>query len=981
MVSADLHLSIIEEIPHNTIISNIKQEARLDQQYHTDILELLQFSFLTQPQVDGTHFGINQAGHLYTVGRIDRESMCPQQPDCTVTFDLAIRPLQYFQIIKISMNILDINDNTPTFPDNTLWLNISESTSEGTSFSIPAAVDGDSELNSVQSYTLLSSSELFELIQSKTIDGSTDVKIVLRGELDREVMDHYLLEVVAADGGEPSRSGVLTIQINVMDSNDNPPKFEEPIYEISVEENTHVNTAIKRVIATDPDLDLNSQIYFEFDIDTQNHYGNVFAIDTQSGIISLQGDLDYENSIIHLLTVLAKDKGSDPLTSTCQIIVRVTDVNDNAPEMKVNTLTSSGVPEVMENLPKNTFVAHISVTDKDTGVNSQVTCVMENDQNFNLVNLYKAEYQVMTGKVFDREVVDEYQLMILCSDQGQIPLTTSSSIYVQIIDANDHTPVFTSEKYSTVIEENNALETTLAQLQATDSDVGDNGQIIYEILPEYKNLVNIDSNTGLVTAATSFDYEQTSLIMIVVKASDRGVPPRTSTCSLEVTFLDEDDEYPVFSQKTYSLGVYENEPKFTKVGTVMAIDSDSDHYNKFHYTLDPYGEDVDKFHIDSDTGVIVIQTVLDREVKSVYVMTVMAVPQNKPEYSSSASVTVHVADVNDNSPVFLLPNLTDHHLYVAGDAPQGYVLDRLHGTDADSGLNSILTYHIQGGSGQDIFSVDITTGAIYTSTNLMPHVGQMLTINVTAKDSGKLPLAESVNVSIHVTPPSNSPRRRVKSLLSDNMVILLAFGLAALLVIVVLSITIIVIIGRRWRHLCHVSDSDKESTNNHDNAYSAEVHTALKDPHASDFYHVENNTVNNLSESRKQGHCLPGQPNLLQQQVRYANAQLAALDTHRYGCYPSECHFQDLLSGHSDKSNMSETARENVAPSGRRIPMNSSDYPDLQRGVFNEQHLTSSDADSATTATLSQDLDQASCLQISDKVGDNNITIILAFFL
>ena len=424
MVSADLHLSIMEEIPHNTIISDIKKEAGLDQQYDTDILDLLQFSFLTQPQVDGTHFGINQTGHLYSVGRIDKESMCPQQPDCTVIFYLAIRPIQYFQIIKISMDILDINDN--------------------------------------------------------------------------------------------------------------------------------------------------------------------------------------------------------------------------APEIKVNTLTPSGVSEVMENLPENTFVAHISVTDKDTGVNSQVTCVMENDQNFNLVNLYRAEYQVMTEKVFDREVVDEYQLMILCSDQGQITLTTSSSIKVQIIDANDHTPVFTSEKYSTVIEENNALETTLAQLQATDSDVGDNGQIIYEILPEYKNLVNIDSNTGLVTAAASFDYEQISFIMIVVEASDRGVPPRTSTCSLEVTFLDEDDEYPVFSQNTYNFVVYENEPAFTKVGTVMAIDADSDLYNKFQYTLDPYSEDVDTFHIDSDTGVMVTQTVLDREVHSVYVMTVMAVPQNKPEYSSSASVTVHV---------------------------------------------------------------------------------------------------------------------------------------------------------------------------------------------------------------------------------------------------------------------------------------------------------------------------------------------------
>ena len=531
MVYADLHLSIMEEIPHNTIISNIKQEAGLDQQYDTDILELLQFTFFIQPEVNDTHFGINQSGHLYTVGRIDRESICPLQPDCTVTLDIAIKPIEYFQIIKISMDILDINDNTPTFPYKTLWLNISESKSQGTSFSLPSAVDTDSELNSIQSYTLLSSSELFELTLSQTIDGSTDVEIVLRGELDREVMDHYILEVLAANGGEPSKSGGLTIQINVMDINDNPPMFDKPIYEIYVKENTEVNTSIIRVIATDPDLDVNAQTYFEFDLDTHNHYGNAFAIDTQSGIISLQGDLDYENSKSHLLVVLAKDKGSDPLTSTSQIVVMVTDVNDNAPEIKVNTLTSSRVPEVVENLPENTFVAHISVTDKDTGVNGQVTCVMENDQNFKLVNLYQAEYQVTTGKVFDREVVAEYHVMILCSDRGQIPLTTASSIEVQVTDANDHTPVFTSQVYSTAIGENNALETFIAQLQATDSDIGDNGQITYEVSPEYKHFVAIDHSTGIVTAAISFDYEHILSMTIVAKASDRGVPSMSSTCT------------------------------------------------------------------------------------------------------------------------------------------------------------------------------------------------------------------------------------------------------------------------------------------------------------------------------------------------------------------------------------------------------------------------------------------------------------------
>ena len=350
-----LHCQILEELPAGTLVGNIITDARLNLKYNGSELSKLRFSFLTQPDLDREYFAIETAtGIITTLDRIDRDKLCSSMSQCFVKFDVAVRPVKNFQIIKVTVEIQDVNDNAPFFPQSRITHQISESTLPGTSFSIPAATDPDSSANGVQRYELVSSSTKFELKVRETADGATDLRLVLMDELDRELVDFYQVKILAHDGGEPAKSGSVLIDISVLDANDNDPIFENATYEVSVRENIPIGTTIFRVRAKDPDKGSNGEIVYQLSRHTQQNYGDLFDIDSTTGEIFVKGPLDYEDGAIYLLSVTAFDSGPDSLPAHATVVVRVQDMNDNAPQITVNTLTTSGDAQVAENTPPGT---------------------------------------------------------------------------------------------------------------------------------------------------------------------------------------------------------------------------------------------------------------------------------------------------------------------------------------------------------------------------------------------------------------------------------------------------------------------------------------------------------------------------------------------------------------------------------------------------------------------------------------------------
>ena len=186
---------VVEELPPNRVVCNLMSELDLQNKYDRTILDRLRFSFFTQPPFDRTYFHLDErTGVLKTSRRIDRERLCPTTSgalECLAEFDVAIRPLEYFQIVKVAVEIMDVNDHAPQFPTRRIQHRLAESADpESSGIVLPSAVDPDAGRNGVRKYEIVSSaSDKFLLEARQTADGGTDLRLLLRQKLDREVED------------------------------------------------------------------------------------------------------------------------------------------------------------------------------------------------------------------------------------------------------------------------------------------------------------------------------------------------------------------------------------------------------------------------------------------------------------------------------------------------------------------------------------------------------------------------------------------------------------------------------------------------------------------------------------------------------------------------------------------------------------------------------------------------------------------------
>lgn len=314
----------------------------------------------------------------------------------------------------MTLRIVDINDHDPVFQSSTpRVIEIIESAQTGSRYALPAATDADSSRYGIQRYAFAGDSSEpetempFELQAEAKPDGSSDVRLVLVDTLDRERRAEYHLTVVAYDGGEEpaSRSASLEVLVIVLDVNDNRPTFEHSYYEAVVPENVPTGSIILRVRATDPDAGANADIRYRLD----DQFHELFAVDDVTGDVIVVGDIDYERATSYHLIVSAVDGGSSTpevvmaaLTADVAVHVRVDDVNDNRPEVVVNTLATSDakVAEVAEQADVGTFVGHVIVRDADSGRNGKTDCKLAPDHDdfdsaFMLEQMFDNEYQVI----------------------------------------------------------------------------------------------------------------------------------------------------------------------------------------------------------------------------------------------------------------------------------------------------------------------------------------------------------------------------------------------------------------------------------------------------------------------------------------------------------------------------------------------------------------------------------------------------------
>ncbi|KAM4676963.1 protocadherin-12 [Discoglossus pictus] len=714
---------IKEEVPVGTLIGQIS-DAPGWMEHENEKYQLIQ-----EPSSFPVQVGLDD-GSISTTGRLDREQLCQPHGHCILSFNvLATKALT---LVHVEIEVLDVNDNEPSFPKPEVDMEISESASLRTRFPLDRAWDPDSGSNTVKSYTL-SPNEHFALEVTSGTDGITHPELVVVKELDREQQASLNLVLTAVDGGIPRKSGITKIIINILDSNDNSPVFGESSVIIEVSEDTFPGTLLLNLTATDPDEGPNGEIEFSFSKHTPHNVLNMFSIDPKLGGIVLKQSLDHESRNSYELDVQAKDLGPNPIPTHCKVLIKVMDINDNAPDIKV-TWASEESREIIvsESIPWGSFVALVMANDPDSGTNGQVHCHLIQDQaHFILQKANGNNYILLTNATLDREKWEEYNLIIQAQDQGVPSFTVNKSLKIRVSDANDNPPLFDKIRYEVSMSENNTPLAHLLTVRALDIDLDVNAEVTYSIVDStlgntISTFISIHASTGEIFALQALDYEEMTEIQFTVQAEDNGNPRLSSNASVKIFLRDQNDNSPVIVQP----------PLKRDQASITVL-------------------------INAETG---------------YPLSSMEVPSSQAVgYATLGSkflgAKAMLKDIKKNN---------------------AYPVLQVVATDADSNENAKLIYKLSNDH-QSLFAMDEHLGYLYINSSNASHlIGNALELEVIVRDNGTPQLHTKANLQVmfsshldHLKNSATGPNGR----LSNSMVTVIC--LAVLLAVCLLVLALI----------------------------------------------------------------------------------------------------------------------------------------------------------------------------------------------
>ncbi|XP_047209272.1 protocadherin gamma-A6-like isoform X43 [Girardinichthys multiradiatus] len=638
-VFGQVSYSVPEEMAKGSFVGNVAQDLGLD-------VKRLRSGNGRVYSGDREYVELNtERGVLLVKERIDREALCGDTSPCALHFQIVLEnPMEFY---SVTVEIIDINDNAPTFEKAEIKFIISESVAVGAKFDLERAADLDVGMNTVQTYVLIPSGHFLLKLQNHA-DGTNNVEMILQKPLDREKNEFISLVLTAVDGGEPQMSGTMQILITVLDANDNAPVFTQPIYKAAVTENSAKGTVVTAVSASDADQDLNGKITYSI-TNTMDEVRQIFEVNEENGEVSLIGRIDYEKKRHFQINVRARDNGG--LTDSCKVMVDVIDMNDNEPIIKI--MSKSAV--ISESANPNTVVTMINIQDPDAAENGKVQCFMNDNIPFHLKLNTNNFYSLVTDSELDRERASEYNITVTCSDEGVPSLSSSVTLTLQISDVNDNAPVFERSSYEAYIVENNTPGLSIFTVKATDADWNQNARVSYILEDSSVNgvpvssYVSVSADSGVIHAVRSFDYEQIKDFHFRIKAQDGGSPPLSSNVTVKILIQDQNDNPPqvLYPVQTGGSVVAEMVPRSADVGylvtKVVAVDVDSGQNAWLSYKLQK-ATDRALFEVGLQNGEIrTIRQVTDKDAVKQR-LTVIVEDNGQPSRSATVIVNVAVAD-------------------------------------------------------------------------------------------------------------------------------------------------------------------------------------------------------------------------------------------------------------------------------------------------------------------------------------------------
>ncbi|XP_006837663.1 PREDICTED: protocadherin-8 isoform X2 [Chrysochloris asiatica] len=679
--SKTVRYSTFEEDAPGTVIGTLAEDLHMKVSGDT--------SFRLMKQFNNSLIQVREGDGQLTVGDagLDRERLCGRAPQCVLAFDVVSFSQEQFRLVHVEVEVRDVNDHAPRFPRTQIPVEVSEGATVGTRIPLEVPVDEDVGANGLQSVRLAEPHSPFRVELQTRADGAQCADLVLLQELDRESQATYSLELVAQDGGRPPRSATAALSVRVLDANDHSPAFPQgAVAEVELAEDAPVGSLLLDLDAADPDEGPNGDVVFSFGARTPPEARHLFRLDPRSGRLTLAGPVDYERQDTYELDVRAQDRGPGPRAATCKVIVRIRDVNDNAPDISITPLAApgapatspfaaaaaaavlggadatssggSGTPEtgatslVPEGAARESLVALVSTSDRDSGANGQVRCALYGHEHFRLQPAYAGSYLVVTAASLDRERIAEYNLTLVAEDRGAPPLRTVRPYTVRVGDENDNAPLFTRPVYEVSVRENNPPGAYLATVVARDPDLGRNGQVTYRLLEAevgraggaVSTYVSVDPATGAIYALRSFDYEALRQLDVRIQASDGGSPQLSSSALVQVRVLDQNDHAPVLVHPAPANGSLEvavpgRTARDSAVARVQARDADEGANGELAFDL-LQQEPREAFAIGRRTGEIVLTGDLSQEPPGRVFRALLVVSDGgRPPLSTSATVS------------------------------------------------------------------------------------------------------------------------------------------------------------------------------------------------------------------------------------------------------------------------------------------------------------------------------------------------------
>nr|XP_033796923.1 protocadherin-23 isoform X2 [Geotrypetes seraphini] len=697
--------SVFQNIRHLVIPETFKPgQVILSMKPAPDQLQANQnMHFRITSESDDIHFGIDgTTGDIFLSKELDYETNSHYLLRVDAV-DFSKTPVLNYTVF-FGIDIEDRNDHSPSFLDDFIVVTIEENLPLGTLLYICDAKDADGSLvNSKLHYSVHISDSNENLFHINPYNGILTTGI----QFDREITQSVTIIVTASDQEvniTERQMDSMTIKVVILDMNDNSPSFVSlPVSYVM--EDTEVGSLVHHIIAKDPDEGSNGQIAYHIFSGNEN---NVFLLHNLTGLLTLSSPLDHETQKYYNLNVVAFDNGTSVCSSVQTLTIVVLDVNDEVPSFKQQLYEAT----ILANQVAGQFVVKVEAIDRDSGINSQLSFEILPGTESELFKINADTGEVITATTFDWHEQQPFVMKVLVTDGGSPSLSSTATIICRVISVNCHTPEFVSSVATIQIPENQDPK-IVHILLAVDIDASYDGSIQYQITGgNIGEFFSINATSGELWTAHSLDREDVSNFTIIIECYDLGYPRKSSTSQLQISVIDENDNFPIFSESQYHTSVREDLATGSMVFDLLALDKDQDLNGKVIYSLidNTYGV----FTINNTTGTIITTKALDRETKSFYEFGAVAsdCSIHSPK-STTVKIVVHIDDVNDNSPVFLENPVVAH---LADEISVNQTVACMKAEDTDLGLNGTVVYRFM--KTETMFQINRQTGEIQLQKSL-----------------------------------------------------------------------------------------------------------------------------------------------------------------------------------------------------------------------------------------------------------------------